>query len=112
MGSFLFRVGGRGDFQEWSVADCDRGPGADFQQSLQDRSTASGNYARRSRPQALAPCVTHPPRPFVLPAVHADMLRTVIEPVVENNIVLVTNGHRAYPPNAKALGLRHEPLNQ
>ena len=34
----------------------------------------------------------------VLPAVNADTLRCAIEPVVDADIVLVTDGHRAYPP--------------
>ena len=36
----------------------------------------------------------------VLPAVKADTLRYAIEPVVDKDIVLVTDGHRAYPPCA------------
>ena len=40
----------------------------------------------------------------VLPAVNADTLRCAIEPVVDADIVLVTDGHRAYRPCAAALG--------
>ena len=47
----------------------------------------------------------------VLPAVNADTLRCAIEPVVDADIVLVTDGHRAYPPCAAALGVHHEALN-
>ncbi len=47
----------------------------------------------------------------VLPAVNVDTLRSAIEPVVDADIVLVTDGHRACPPCAAALGLRHEALN-
>ena len=43
----------------------------------------------------------------VLPAVNAD----AIEPVVDKDIVLVTDGHRAYPPCAAALGVHHHGLN-
>ncbi len=47
----------------------------------------------------------------VLPAVNADTLRTVIEPVVDEHIVLVSDDHRAYPPCTAALGVRHEALD-
>ncbi len=47
----------------------------------------------------------------VLPAVNADTLRTVIEPVVDEHIVLVSDGNHAYPPCAATLGVRHEALN-
>ena len=47
----------------------------------------------------------------VLPAVNADALREAIEPVVDDDIVLVSDGHRAYPPCAAAMGVRHEALN-
>ena len=47
----------------------------------------------------------------VLPAVYADALRDVIEPVVDDDIVPVSDGHRAYPPCAAAMGVRHEALN-
>ena len=43
--------------------------------------------------------------------VEADALRDVIEPVVDEDIVLVSDGHRAYPPCAAAMGVRHEALN-
>ena len=47
----------------------------------------------------------------VLPAVNVDTLRSAVEPVVDADIVLVTDGHRACPPCAAAPGLRHEALN-
>ena len=47
----------------------------------------------------------------VLPAVTAENLRAIIEQVVDRDIILVSDGHRAYPPCAAAMGIRHEPLN-
>ena len=48
----------------------------------------------------------------VLPAVNADHpLREVIAPVVDEDIVLVTDGHRACPRCAAAIGAHHEALN-
>ncbi len=47
----------------------------------------------------------------VLPAVNADTLRAVIEPIVDEGIVLVTDGHRACPRCAAAIGAHHEALN-
>ena len=47
----------------------------------------------------------------VLPAVNADPLREVIAPVVDEDIVLVTDGHRADPQCAAAIGAHHEALN-
>ena len=47
----------------------------------------------------------------VLPAVNADTLREVIAPVVDEDIVLVTDGHRACPRCAAAIGAHHEALN-
>ena len=46
-----------------------------------------------------------------LPAVNTGTLREIIEPVVDGDIVLVSDGHRAYPPGAAAMGVRHEALN-
>ena len=43
----------------------------------------------------------------VLPTVNTD----AIEPVVDKDIVLVTDGHRAYPPCAAALGVHYQGLN-
>ncbi|GEM_PF-1280305 len=47
----------------------------------------------------------------VLPAVNADALRDLIEPVVEGDIVLLSDGNSAFPPCAAAMGVRHEALN-
>ena len=47
----------------------------------------------------------------VLPAVNADPLREVIAPVVDEDIVLVTDGHRACPRCAAEIGAHHEALN-
>ena len=51
----------------------------------------------------------------VLPAVNADTLADtlpeVIAPIVDENIVLLTDGHRAYPGCAAATGAHHEALN-
>ncbi len=47
----------------------------------------------------------------VLPAVNANPLREVIAPVVDEDIVLVTDGHRACPRCAAAIGAHHEALN-
>ena len=47
----------------------------------------------------------------VLPAVNANTLREVIAPVVDEDIVLVTDGHRACPRCAAAIGAHHEALN-
>ncbi len=47
----------------------------------------------------------------VLPAVNADPLREVIAPVVDEDIVLVTDGHRTCPRCAAAIGVHHEALN-
>ncbi len=47
----------------------------------------------------------------VLPAVEADTLREVVAPVVDEDIVLVTDGQRAYPRCASAIGAHHEALH-
>lgn len=47
----------------------------------------------------------------VLPVVNADTLKQAISPVVDRDIVLVSDGHRGYPPCATAMGVRHEALN-
>ena len=46
-----------------------------------------------------------------LPAVDAAALREVIGAVVDGDIVLVSDGHRACPPCAAATGVRHEALD-
>ena len=47
----------------------------------------------------------------VLPAVNAETLQAVLEPVLDTDIVLVSDGHGSYPPCAAAMGVRHEALN-
>ena len=47
----------------------------------------------------------------VLSAVNAKAIQSAIEPAVAGDIVLVTDGNRAYPPCAAAMGLHHEVLN-
>lgn len=47
---------------------------------------------------------------MVLLEVTGDTLKASLEPVVEKDILLVSDGHRAYPPCAAALGIRHEVL--
>ena len=44
----------------------------------------------------------------VLPAVNAETLQAVLEPAVDTDIVLVSDGHGSYPPCAAAMGVRHE----
>ena len=44
-------------------------------------------------------------------AVNTDTLREVIAPVVDEDIVLVTDGHRADPRCAAAIGAHHQALN-
>ena len=47
----------------------------------------------------------------VLSAVNANTLHSAIKPVVNGDIVLVSDGKRSYAPCAVALGVRHEALN-
>jgi transposase-like protein len=47
-----------------------------------------------------------------LEAVTAEILSKHLVPVVLKDALLVSDGHRAYPPCAKALGVTHEVLNQ
>ena len=47
----------------------------------------------------------------VLPAVNAETLQAALEPAVDTDIVLVSDGHGSYPPCAAAMGVRHEALN-
>lgn len=47
----------------------------------------------------------------VLPKVSADALAKTLEPVVDKDIVLVSDSNPSYPPCAAALGVRHERLN-
>jgi transposase-like protein len=47
----------------------------------------------------------------VLPCVCADAIKTVLEPVLGKDALLVTDGCTSYPPCAAALGVSHEALN-
>jgi transposase-like protein len=47
-----------------------------------------------------------------LDAVNAETLSKHLAPVVHKDALLVSDGHRAYPPCAMALGVTHEVLNQ
>ena len=47
----------------------------------------------------------------VLPAADADALTEALEPVVDKDVLLVSDGHKGYPACAAALGVRHEVLN-
>ena len=47
----------------------------------------------------------------VLPKVSADALAKALEPVVDKDIVLVSDSNPSCPPCAAALGMRHERLN-
>ena len=48
----------------------------------------------------------------VLPSVTAASVQSALEPRIDDDILLVTDGNNVYPPCAKALGIRHEALNQ
>ena len=48
----------------------------------------------------------------VLPSVTADSIHSVLEPRIDDDILLVTDGNNVYPPCAKSLGVGHESLNQ
>ena len=48
---------------------------------------------------------------YILTTANADAPHAVIEPGVDEDIVRVSNGHRAFPPCAAALGVRREALN-
>ena len=48
----------------------------------------------------------------VLPSVTADNVQAVLEPRIDDDILLVTDGNNVYPPCAKSLGIKHEALNQ
>ena len=49
---------------------------------------------------------------FVLPSVTAASVQSALEPRIDDDILLVTNGNNVYPPCTKALGIKHEALNQ
>ena len=46
----------------------------------------------------------------VLPSVTGDNVQAVLEPVIDDDIILVTDGNNIYPPCAKSLGIKHEAL--
>ena len=48
----------------------------------------------------------------VLPFVTADSVQCALEPRIDDDILLVTDGNNVYPPCAKSLGIKHEALNQ
>lgn len=48
----------------------------------------------------------------VLPALSADALRAALEPVLDKDALLVSDGGTIYPPCAKAMGVSHKALNQ
>ena len=47
----------------------------------------------------------------VLPAVNADILGDALRPLLAPDAVLVADGGLSYPPCARKLGVRHEPLS-
>ena len=47
----------------------------------------------------------------VLPSVTGDNVQAVLEPMIDDDIILVTDGNNIYPPCAKSLGIKHEALN-
>ena len=48
----------------------------------------------------------------VLPSVTADGVQCALEPRIDDDILLVTDGNNVYPPCAKSLGIKNEALNQ
>ena len=48
----------------------------------------------------------------MLPVVSAAHLQAVLQPVLDQDALLVTDGCTSYPPCAAALGVSHEALNQ
>ena len=48
----------------------------------------------------------------VLPSVTADNVQAVLEPRMDDDILMVTDGNNIYPPCAKSPGIKHKPLNQ
>ena len=47
----------------------------------------------------------------VLPSVTADNVQDILEPRINDDIILVTDGNNIYPPRAKSPGIKHEALN-
>ena len=48
----------------------------------------------------------------VLPSVTADNVQSILEPRIDDDIILVTDGNNIYPRCAKSPGTEHEALNQ
>ena len=48
----------------------------------------------------------------VLPSVAADSIQCALEPRIDEDILLVTDGNNVYPTCAKALGIKRKALNQ
>ena len=48
----------------------------------------------------------------VLPEVSAEAIQAVLEPAIDEDALLVTDGAAAYPRCAADLGISHETLNQ
>ena len=48
----------------------------------------------------------------VLPSVTADSVQWALEPRIDDDILLATDGNNIYPPCANALGIKHEALNR
>ena len=48
----------------------------------------------------------------VLPALSADALQAALEPVLDKDALLVSDGATIYPPCAEAMGVSHKALNQ
>ncbi len=47
----------------------------------------------------------------VLPAVTSKVLKDVLGPRMDKDVLLVSDGHRSYPPMARDLGVSHETVN-
>ena len=48
----------------------------------------------------------------VHPSVTAESVECLLEPMINDDVLLVTDGNDVYPPCAKSVGVRHEALNQ
>ena len=48
----------------------------------------------------------------MLSTVTANNVQSVLEPRIDDDILLVTDGNNVYPPCAKSPGIKHEALNQ
>lgn len=47
----------------------------------------------------------------VLPSVCSDSIRKILQPIMDKDALLVTDGCTSYPPCAKAMGISHEAVN-